>query len=133
MATKQLTPKFSGVDIVLNGETYVLPPLPIKAYSKGNATEKIQRILKDVNSGNGSIMPLTQESVVDLVELITLALQRNYPAIDENLVEDGCSDIITLLNMFQYLIAQNNVMEKQIEEARKNGLKELVEKVTAKK
>lgn len=128
MATKK-TPKFQGVDIVLDGETYALPPLPIKAFSKGNASEKIKRIqdeFKAMEQAQG--MTISQEGIADLVSLVTLALQRNYPALTEDVVEDGCEDIVTLFGMFQYLIAQNDIMKAQMENARKNALREFVEK-----
>ena len=127
MAKKQSV-KFNGVDIVLGGETYVLPPLPIKAFSKGDASAKIQRIqgefmkMKD----EGTVIA-SQESVSDLVSLVTMALGRNYPQIDEDVVEDGCEDITTLFSLFQYLISQNEEMTKRIEEAQKNAFRAFVE------
>ena len=128
MAKKQNV-KFNGVDIVLGGETYVLPPLPIKAFSKGDASAKIQRIqgefmkMKD----EGTVIA-SQESVSDLVSLVTMALGRNYPQIDEDVVEDGCEDIMTLFSMFQYLISQSDELKKYMEEAQKNELRAFVEK-----
>jgi hypothetical protein len=127
MAKKQNV-KFNGVEITLGGETYVLPPLPIKAFSKGDASAKITRIqgsFQKMNEDNS--FAITQESVADLVSLVTMALQRNYPGIDENVVEDGCEDITTLFSFFQYLISQNEEMAKRIEEARKNALRAFVE------
>jgi hypothetical protein len=127
MAKKQSV-KFNGVDIVLGGETYVLPPLPIKAFSKGDASAKIQRIqgefmkMKD----EGTVIA-SQESVSDLVSLVTMALGRNYPQIDEDVVEDGCEDIMTLFSMFQYLISQSDELKKYMEEAQKNELRAFVE------
>lgn len=128
MATKK-TPKFQGVDIVLDGETYVLPPLPIKAFSKGNASEKIKRIqdeFREMEKSGG--VTISQEGIADLVSLVTLALQRNYPALTEEIIEDGCADVITLFGMFQYLIAQNDIMKAGMEKARKNALRAFVEK-----
>jgi hypothetical protein len=128
MAKKQSV-KFNGVDIVLGGETYVLPPLPIKAFSKGDASAKIQRIqgefmkMKD----EGTVIA-SQESVSDLVSLVTMALGRNYPQIDEDVVEEGCADIMTLFSMFQYLISQSDELKKYMEEAQKNELRAFVEK-----
>ena len=127
MAMKQSV-KFNGVDIVLGGETYVLPPLPIKAFSKGDASAKIQRIqgefmkMKD----EGTVIA-SQESVSDLVSLVTMALGRNYPQIDEDVVEEGCADIMTLFSMFQYLISQSDELKKYMEEAQKNELRAFVE------
>jgi hypothetical protein len=128
MAKKQNV-KFNGVDIVLGGETYVLPPLPIKAFSKGDASAKIQRIQKEfVQMNDENTFAVSQESVSDLVDLVVMALARNYPQIDENIVEDGCEDIMTLFSLFQYLISQSEEMNKRIAEAQKNALRALVEK-----
>jgi hypothetical protein len=65
--------------------------------------------------------------VSDLVSLVTLALQRNYPGVDESVVEDGCEDIMTLFSLFQYLISQSEEMKQRIEAAQKNALKAFVE------
>ena len=128
MAKKQNV-KFNGVDIVLGGETYVLPPLPIKAFSKGDASAKIQRIQKEfVQMNEDNTFAVSQESVSDLVSLVTMALGRNYPQIDEDVVEDGCEDIMTLFSMFQYLISQSDELKKYMEEAQKNELRAFVEK-----
>jgi hypothetical protein len=128
MAKKQNV-KFNGVDIVLGGETYVLPPLPIKAFSKGDASAKIQRIQKEfVQMNDENTFAVSQESVSDLVDLVVMALARNYPQIDENIVEEGCEDIMTLFSMFQYLISQSEEMNKRIAEAQKNALRAFVEK-----
>ena len=126
MAKKNV--KFNGVEISLGGETYILPPLPIKAFSKGDASAKITRIQNSFQKMNeDNSFAITQESVADLVSLVTMALQRNYPGVDEDIVEDGCEDITTLFSFFQYLISQNEEMAKKIEEARKNALRAFVE------
>lgn len=127
MAKKQNV-KFKGVDIELGGETYVLPPLPIKAFSKGDASAKIQRIQNEfVEMNDKQMLTISPESVSDLVDLVTMALGRNYPQIDEATVEDGCEDIMTLFSLFQYLISQNDEMTKRMEEAQKNALRAFVE------
>ena len=129
---KKNSVKFNGVDIVLGGETYVLPPLPIKAFSKGDASKKIARIQDEFMQMNEKqSFAVSQESVADLVSLVTMALARNYPQIDEDVVEDGCEDITTLFSFFQYLISQNAEMTKRIEEAQKNALRAFVEKKEA--
>lgn len=128
MAKKQNV-KFNGVDIVLGGETYVLPPLPIKAFSKGDASEKIQRIQKEfVQMNEENTFAVSKESVSDLVDLVTMALARNYPQIDASLVEEGAEDIMFLFSLFQYLISQSEEMNKRIAEAQKNALRAFVEK-----
>ena len=70
---------------------------------------------------------VSQESVSDLVSLVTMALNRNYPSLDDSVVEEGCEDITTLFSFFQYLISQNAEMTKRIEEAQKNALRAFVE------
>lgn len=127
MAKKNV--KFNGQEIELGGETYILPPLPIKAFSKGDASAKIQRIQEDLkNMNDNQTFSVSKESVADLVDLVTMALQRNYPGIDENLVEDSCDDIMTLFSYFQYLISQNELLQRRMEEAQKNALRAFVEK-----
>ena len=128
MAKKQNV-KFNGVEIVLGGETYVLPPLPIKAFSKGDASAKIQRIQKEfVQMNDENTFAVSQESVSDLVDLVVMALARNYPQIDASIVEEGCEDIMFLFSLFQYLISQSEEMNKRIAEAQKNALRAFVEK-----
>ncbi len=127
MATKK-TVKFNGIEITLGGESYILPPLPIKAFSKGDASAKIQRIQKEFMQMNkDNTFAVSADSVSDLVSLVTLALQRNYPGVDESVVEDGCEDIMTLFSLFQYLISQSEEMKQRIEAAQKNALKAFVE------
>jgi hypothetical protein len=125
---KKMNVKFNGIEIELGGETYILPPLPIKAYSKGDASNKIQHIQSEFEAmAKDSKIVASQEATAELVTLVTMALARNYPQIDESIVEDGCADIMTLFSYFQYLISQNNEMQKRIEEARKNELRAFVE------
>ncbi len=128
MAKKQNV-KFNGVEIELGGETYVLPPLPIKAFSKGDASAKIQRIQKEfVQMNDENTFAVSQESVSDLVDLVVMALARNYPQIDASIVEEGCKDIMFLFSLFQYLISQSEEMNKRIAGAQKNALRAFVEK-----
>lgn len=131
MAKKE-TPKFKGVEIELAGEAYILPPLPIKSFSKGDATEKIKHIQEEFDQMKDNSFSISQKSVADLVSLVTAALQRNYPGLDENIVEDGLEDITTLFNMFQYLISQSDDMKKKMAEAQKNSLRAFVEQKEAK-
>lgn len=125
------TPNVKGIDIELNGEKYILPPLPVKAYSKGDASEKLkslQNALSNIGGDNGMADAFSQTNVSDLVALTTMALKRNYPEITEDQVEDGFEDIMTLFGVFQYLISQNKEVQAKMEEARKNAFKELAVK-----
>jgi hypothetical protein len=131
MAKKQNV-KFNGVEIELGGDIYVLPPLPIKAFSKGDASKKIQHIQSEFMKMNGdNSFDISKESISDLVSLVTMALARNYPQINEDIVEDGCKDIMFLFSLFQYLISQSEEMNKRIAEAQKNALRAFVEKKEA--
>ena len=121
--------KYNGVEIVLGGDTYILPPLPIKAFSKGDASNKIKQIQEELQTMNESnAFAVSQESVANLVSLVTMALQRNYPALSEEVVEDGCEDIMVLFSLFRHLISQNEELQRRMEEAQKNALRAFVEK-----
>lgn len=123
-------PNVKGVDIELNGTTYVLPPLPIKAYSKFDALKKINAIQEDLMKLNddGNISAISQQTICDLVSLVGMALRRNYPDLTDEEVEDGLEDIVTLFGLFHHIISQNNAVKKDMEQARKNALKELAQK-----
>lgn|SRR5574344_543836 len=131
MANKTaFVPKVKGVTIELNGTEFILPPLPVKAFSKFDAIDKINAIQADFDKmkNGGSIGALSKETIINLVSLVGMALRRNYEEITDDEVEDGLSDITSLFNMFQYLISQNADVKKQMEEARKNALREFVTK-----
>lgn len=121
--------KFNGVEVDLGGTTYVMPPLPVKAFSKGDASAKIQHIqdeLMKAQSENKAAIP--QECVDDLVSLVAMALRRNYPDMDEATVEDGLADITSLFSLFQPLITQDgNMVKRMEEEQRKNETRAFVE------
>ena len=125
-----LIPNVKGVPIELGGKEYILPPLPVRAYSKGDANAKIQKIQEALlkMQNNKGIVDIPPDAISDLVSLVTLALKRNYPDITEDLVEDEVYDIMSLVNMFQYLITQNKAVIEATETARKNALRQYVEK-----
>ena len=130
--TTTKAPNVQGVEIQLNGTTYVLPPLPIKAYSKFGALKKINAIQSDLIKMNkdGNIGDISQQTICDLVALIGMALRRNYPDLTDDEVEDGLDDIVTLFGLFNFIISQNNSVKRDMEQARKNALKELAQKAT---
>ena len=115
------TPKFKGVEIELAGEKYIMPPLPIKAFSKGDASAKLKLINDDVKKMQSGELDFSQEAVSGLVSLITVALQRNYPGLDESAVEDGVEDIMALFKYIQPLISQSDDVKKKMDEVRKNA------------
>lgn len=118
--------KFRGVEIELAGKKYVMPPLPIKAFSKENASEKLQKIAEDVKKmGQNGWGAITADSWNALVELVTMALRRNYPDITPEDVEDGIEDAVTLMGLMEDLISQNDKYKQQMAEQRKNILKQL--------
>ncbi|WP_196607428.1 hypothetical protein [Pectinatus frisingensis] len=122
-------PNVKGVEITLNNKIYILPPLPIKAYSKGNATEQIKQIQSDFkDAGKNNDIIISKESIASLVSLTTIALQRNYPDIKEEDVEDGIIDITTLCKIFGFLISQDNTVKQKMQEAEKNAFREFVKK-----
>lgn len=114
------TPKFKGVEIELAGEKYIMPPLPIKAFSKGDASAKLKLINDDVKKMQSGELDFSQEAVSGLVSLVTVALQRNYPGLDESAVEDGVEDIMVLFKYIQPLISQSDDVKKKMDEVRKN-------------
>jgi hypothetical protein len=114
------TPKFKGVEIELAGEKYIMPPLPIKAFSKGDASAKLKLINDDVKKMQSGELDFSQEAVSGLVSLVTVALQRNYPGLDESAVEDGVEDIMALFKYIQPLISQSDDVKKKMDEVRKN-------------
>lgn len=115
------TPKFKGVEIELAGEKYIMPPLPIKAFSKGDASAKLKLINDDVKKMQSGELDFSQEAVSGLVSLVTVALQRNYPGLDESAVEDGVEDIMALFKYIQPLISQSDDVKKKMDEVRKNA------------
>lgn len=122
-------PIFKGHEIILSGKEYILPPLPIKAYSKGDATERLKKIQEEGKSlKEDGITAFSKESINSLVSLTTTALQRNYPEITEEDVEDGFSDLMSLFECFQYLLSQDKVVQQKMKEAQKNVLAELAKK-----
>jgi hypothetical protein len=121
------TVKVKGQKILLDGKEYILPPLPIKAWSKGDASEKIKKINTDLqNMKTDGLGAVSKESWSNLVDLITTALKRNYPDITEEIVEDGTEDIMALMGMMEYLISQSEDFKSKAGAARKNEMEKFL-------
>lgn len=70
-------PRFEGKEIVLGGTTYVVPPFSLKA---------LRKIYGDKGPGETPMAPMEMLSWVSA--MLFSALQRNYPAITTEEVED---------------------------------------------
>jgi len=115
------TVKVKGIEIELLGEKYVLPPLPIRAFSKGEASAKLKKINDDMqNINKDGLGAITAESWCNLVDLVTTALQRNYPAITAEEVENGFTDVEALMGVMQNLVSQSDTFKARVEQERKN-------------
>lgn len=119
--------KFKGVPVEINGKTYTMPPLSPYAYAKADALEKIKVIETEVKAAekSSSFGELTPNTFLSLIELVHLALKRNYPEITEEEIGEGVADGTTLINLFQSLISQDAKARKAMEtELAKNGGKQ---------
>lgn len=121
------TPKFKGQEIELAGVKYQCPPLSPYAYAKYGASKKIQKIrdeIEKMQKGNQNFAELSEESFVNIIELTTLALKRNYPDITEDDVGEGFYDGFAIFGVLQYLISQDEKVQEQMREQIKNAQKQ---------
>lgn len=120
--------KFKGHEIELAGKKYIMPPLSPYAYAKYGASKKIQKIRSEVEKMQSTtdFGQLSEEAFMDLIELTTLALKRNYPDITEDIVGDGFYDGFAIVGMLQFLISQDENVQAKIQEQIKNGHKQSV-------
>ena len=81
-------PKIKGIEIELNGEKYICPPLNL------NGVEKMQDKLQEFDG----LAPFKQLPVV--AEVAHLALIRNYPDLSIESVKDGIDlgNMTTIMN-----------------------------------
>jgi len=120
--------KVKGVEIELNGQKYILPPLPIKAFSKGDASAKLKKINDDMrNINDDGLGAITAESWSNLVELVVTALRRNYPDIEAEEVENGFEDVTALMGVMQNLVSQSTEFKDKVELERKNATEKFLE------
>ena len=121
--------KIPGTEILLSGEKYIMPSLPIKAFTKGDASQKLQKLGKDMadmkEKGLGAI---TSESWSNLISLVTTALNRNYPNVTDEQVEDGLDDIMVLMGLMENLVSQSKEYKENVAKERKNAVERLMEK-----
>lgn len=122
--------KFKGAEIELAGKKYILPPLSPFAFAKHGASKKIQKLREEVEKmqETGNFDALSEESFMNIIELTTLALKRNYPDITEEEVGEGFYEGMAIIGMLQYLISQDDKIQAQIQEQIKNAQKQSVKK-----
>lgn len=116
------TIRFAGKKIMLGGKEYVLPPLGINAYRKHDAFQKLQLVQDAMGKlqEDNKIGEFPIEALDTVVELIHLALKRNYPDVDEAFLYDAldfdaCNGIIPLL------VSQNAKAYTEMTEHAKNA------------
>jgi len=124
MSGKKENFKFKGIEIELYGEIFVMPAMSVYAYAKANGSEKVGKIQKEINKAQkeDDAGNISAESYLVLVELIALALQRNYPndeRITKEFVGEGLDSGATMFLM-QYVISQDSNVKKQMAEYAKN-------------
>jgi len=120
--------KVKGIEIELNDQKYILPPLPIKAFSKGDASAKLKKINDDMrNINDDGLGAITAESWGNLVELVVTALRRNYPDITAEEVENGFEDVTALMGVMQNLVSQSAEFKDKVEAERKNATEKFLE------
>lgn len=122
MSNQNINVKFKGVEIELYGEKYQMPALSPYAFAKAEASEKFDKIQKEVKkaSETGEMGALSSDSYMTLIELVTLALNRNYPEVTQDMVGEGLEDSGLLMTLMQDLISQNQKLKEQMAEHIKN-------------
>lgn len=97
--------RFPGTKVNIAGTEYIVPPLGMAAYSKHNAFEKLQKIHDSITSDEKGINfgGFTKDVIQDILELIYLAIRRNYPQTTVEELEDVL-DFATCMEMIPILI-----------------------------
>lgn len=122
MAEKNANVKFKGIEIELYSEKYQMPALSPYAFAKAGASEKFAKIQKEALEAQqtNNIGALSSESYMTLIELVTLALNRNYPTLTQDMVGEGLADSGILMTLMQDLISQDKRLKEQMVEHVKN-------------
>jgi len=125
MSEKNANVKFKGIEIEIHGEKYTMPALSPYAFAKQGASEKFAKIQKEVAgvAKSNDIGTLSSASYLTLIELVTLALNRNYPTLTQDMVGEGLADSAMLLSLMQDLISQDQRLREQMAEHVKNAQK----------
>jgi hypothetical protein len=112
-------PKYKGIELDFAGSILIMPPLSGIAYAEHDAFEKIGTIEKTIKEkGN-----FDSGAYKIMLELVTLALQRNYPKINEKFVMENITDGFALIMYIDDLMAQTPYNKKLMEQnSVKNGL-----------
>lgn len=121
---------FEGKTVTINKEEYILPTLGGKAYRVGNAFEKIGKIEAAIGRMEElGKLTLTSEEIGYMYDLVLYALQRNYPDLTVDFVEDsmGLDDV---MDLFPFLVSQDEEKKKKGLEmvAAKNAQKQTTKK-----
>lgn len=138
------TVNFVGVTVLIFNKEYTMPALSPFAYAKAKAGEKIASIQKelvavqgeaekmaielgkeipDISKVNHSKLAFSEESYLSMIELVTLALKRNYPEITEDEVGNGIVDGMTLMGLANHLVSQNEKIKEEMDKHIKNAQK----------
>lgn len=138
------TVNFTGVPVTIFNKEYIMPALSPFAYAKCKAGEKLSAIQKelisvqseaskmaaelekevpDISKVDHGKLAFSDESYVSMIELVTLALKRNYPEITEDEVGNGIADGMTLMGLANHLVSQDEKLKAEMAKHIKNVLK----------
>jgi hypothetical protein len=104
-------PKFDGVKIKLGGEDYIVPPLSLRQVKKFQAIIEEQM---EQSIGAASDGPLNGDQVESMKTVILAALQRNYPELTEDWLEDNI-DLGNLISVFVAAMGVNGLKKAAAE------------------
>ena len=118
--------KYPGVPVKLGWKTYLMPPLGMKAVCDHDALKKITALQEQAKKGKeGGLEAFSSQMVNNLIDLVHMALLRNYPDITRDEVFDGVPDVITATLLIGPLVSQNDVVQNEMAEMLKNSLTQL--------
>lgn len=112
---------FVGTTIISDSnKKYIMPTLGGKAYREGGAFKKIKMIEDCLKKGEDGKNTITDEAVGYMYDLTTYALQRNYPDMTLDDVENEFGFDI-LMDAFAFIVSRDK-------EKTAKGLKEMASK-----
>jgi len=118
--------KYPGIPVKLGWKTYLMPPLGMKAVCDHNALKKISALQEQAKKGSqGGLEAFSPEMLNNLIDLLHMALLRNYPDITREEIFDGIPDVITATMLIGPLVSQNDVVQNEMAEMLKNSLTQL--------
>ena len=89
----------TGEEIIINDEKFLLPPLPLV---------KLAKIGKLMQGGNTFE---DEEYVVAIIDAIFWSLQRNYPEVERQMIEDNL-DITNFQTILDAFMSVNKLIQK---------------------